>query len=415
MLKHLFIAAAYFLLALAVALVLPALAPGLSPAAGFIAGGVVLVAGAIAHEAWTRFDASELTDYRFEQMRAELDRLRADNLRLDGAIAVLAEGGESKAKQDLDRVVSEVRVLQTLIEQISAREANAARPVDAPAPVSTVGEDGLDDAQVLDIVREGLKRDRVDLYLQPVVSLPQRKTRFYECFSRIRAEDGRVMMPDRYLAVARREGFVGAIDNLLLFRCVQLVRRAQSRNHNVGFFCNISANTLADRAFFSDFVEFMASNTELARNLIFEFSQEDVETHRNEIDEYISRLGRLGFYFSLDRVRDLTKLEIPLLARKRFRYIKIDSAQLLEREAAPAAPAQDAAAREDGESAMPAIVGINVAALKRVLDVHGIDLIAEKIESEQNLIELLDYRIDYGQGYLFGEPRISKDVVATAA
>ncbi len=406
MLKHLFIAAAYFLLALAVALVLPSFAPGISTAAGFIAGGVVLVAGALAHEVWARLDASEISEYRIDNLRTEVERLRVDNMRLDGAIAALVEGGDSKAKKDLDRVVSEVRVLQSLIEQVSTRASAPPKPVaEAPAPR---GEDGLDDGQLLDIVREGLKRDRVDLYLQPIVSLPQRKTRFYECFSRIRDEQGRVVLPERYLEVARREGFVGAIDNLLLFRCVQLVRRAQSRNHNVGFFCNISANTLADRAFFSDFVDFLASNVELSRNLIFEFSQEDVDAHGAEIDEYISRLGRLGFFFSLDRVRDLAKLDIQGLGRKRFKYIKIDAAQLLDREkAVPASDSEDAAA--------PAIIGVNVAALKRVLDVHGIDLIAEKIETEQDLVELLDYRIDYGQGYLFGEPRISKDTAANAA
>ena len=53
------------------------------------------------------------------------------------------------------------------------------------------------------------------------------------------------------------------------------------------------------------------------------------------------------------------------------------------------------------------VVGIDVALLKRTMDLHGIDLIVEKLEEEQNLIELLDYRIDYGQGYLFGEPRLS--------
>lgn len=406
MLKHLFIAAAYFLLALAVALVLPSFAPGISTGAGFIAGGVALVAGALAHEVWARLDAAEVNEYRIDNLRTEVERLRVDNMRLDGAIAALVEGGDSKAKKDLDRVVSEVRVLQSLIEQVSTKASAPQKPVaEASAPK---GEDGFDDNQLLDIVREGLKRDRVDLYLQPVVSLPQRKTRFYECFSRIRDEQGRVVLPERYLEIARREGFVGAIDNLLLFRCVQLVRRAQSRNHNVGFFCNISANTLADRAFFSGFVDFLASNVELSRNLIFEFSQEDVEAQGPEIDEYISRLGRLGFFFSLDRVRDLAKLDIQGLGRKRFKYIKIDSAQLLDRE--KASPASDA---EDGNG--PAIIGVNVAALKRVLDVHGIDLIAEKIESEQDLIELLDYRIDYGQGYLFGEPRISKDVAASAA
>ena len=50
-----------------------------------------------------------------------------------------------------------------------------------------------------------------------------------------------------------------------------------------------------------------------------------------------------------------------------------------------------------------------VGALKQTMDSAGIDLIVEKIETEQMLVELLDYSIDFGQGYLFGEPRLSKE------
>ena len=72
MLKHLLIAAAYFLLALAVALVLPGFVPGLTPATGFIVGGVVLVAGAIAHESFARFEAVDLAENRIYQLRGEI-------------------------------------------------------------------------------------------------------------------------------------------------------------------------------------------------------------------------------------------------------------------------------------------------------------------------------------------------------
>jgi cyclic-di-GMP phosphodiesterase TipF (flagellum assembly factor) len=33
------------------------------------------------------------------------------------------------------------------------------------------------------------------------------------------------------------------------------------------------------------------------------------------------------------------------------------------------------------------------------------DLIVEKIETEEMLLDLLELKIDFGQGYLFGEPR----------
>ena len=41
-------------------------------------------------------------------------------------------------------------------------------------------------------------------------------------------------------------------------------------------------------------------------------------------------------------------------------------------------------------------------------------MIIEEIETEQALIEMLDFNIDLGQGYLFGDPRISKDPTKAA-
>jgi cyclic-di-GMP phosphodiesterase TipF (flagellum assembly factor) len=46
--------------------------------------------------------------------------------------------------------------------------------------------------------------------------------------------------------------------------------------------------------------------------------------------------------------------------------------------------------------------------LLRALRRHRIDLIVEKVEDESRLIDLLDYEIDYGQGYLFGAPRLAR-------
>lgn len=58
----------------------------------------------------------------------------------------------------------------------------------------------------------------------------------------------------------------------------------------------------------------------------------------------------------------------------------------------------------------PDNMGIEIAGadIKKWLDRDGLDLIVEKIKNEKQLVELLDFGIDYGQGYLFGEPRLSR-------
>ena len=43
--------------------------------------------------------------------------------------------------------------------------------------------------------------------------------------------------------------------------------------------------------------------------------------------------------------------------------------------------------------------------LPDLLGRYGIDLIAEKIESEGMVVDLLDYDVKFGQGFLFSPPR----------
>ena len=127
---------------------------------------------------------------------------------------------------------------------------------------------------------------------------------------------------------------------------------------------------------------------ELADDLIFEFSQIDVETHYNEFADNLDRLAKLGFSFSIDRVErlDINFMEI---AKRNFHYTKADTASLIA-----------LASSESGQE--------QVHYLQENLIDSRVTMIVEKIETEPQLVELLDYDIRFGQGYLFGEPRESR-------
>jgi cyclic-di-GMP phosphodiesterase TipF (flagellum assembly factor) len=311
-----------------------------------------------------------------ENARADLEALRA---RMDDL-------------PDAERLSGELKVLQGLLKQLAERKEQAGTPAAAiPAPaVAEAGHRGasvvsMDDEHLLEAIEEALREEAVELYLQPVVSLPQRKRRFYECFSRIVLPDGSVITPEQYIPVAERAGLVAAIDNLLLVRCVQLVRRARRDHLDVGFFCNISNASLTDVDFFQDFIAFMAENRQLAETLIFEFdlasiSAEDYVTRMN-----LQRLRGVGYRFSVDQVADLD-LDLAELARQGFRYVKVNAHLLHEM------------ARGDDPV-------LDMRSFKGALDRHAMDLIVEKIESEDMLLDLLELKVDFGQGYLFGEPR----------
>ena len=245
----------------------------------------------------------------------------------------------------------------------------------------------LSPAEILEIIRGGLEQNRVDLYLQPVVSLPQRKVRFYEVFSRIRHENGTVILPQQYLEVAAAQGLIATIDNFLLFRCIQLVRRVRRDKLEVGFFCNLARHALADQEFFPQLTEFLERNSELAEALVFELSQRDVEDP--DIEPMLADLRTLGFSFSMDNVNAL-ELDFDTLTERRFRFVKIEAGKLLS---------------DKTQSTMP----IHISDLKEANKRAGIDLIAEKVEQEPEVVGLLEFNVDLGQGFLFGEPLPVRD------
>jgi len=405
---HIIIIASYFVLASAVALVAPRVVPGLSADVAPLAAGMVFLACAVAHLMFAQADRNrrlmqELTVVRRQTREIAEDLLNTQTqaLQMRQTVDQAGRAGEQRVSE----MVAEVKVLQGLIEVFSRKqEANALaageiqlaeRPklvaVEGGKAVSAPsGEDfsNVDDPEVIDIVREALRLDRIDVYLQPIVSLPQRKSRYYECYTRIRSEDGTVIGPGQYIGVAEREGMVSAIDNMLLFRCVQLIRRTQKRNYDTAFFCNISRESLGDTAFIGDFVDFVSENPDLAPKLFFEFGQNDIETAPPATIGNLARLADLGFRFSLDQVTHLN-LDIHGLSAKNFRFVKVDASFLLDRNDELVGDI----ARQD---------------IKKMLDRDGLDLIVEKIEDERQVVELLDFEIDYGQGYLFGEPRLSR-------
>ena len=304
---------------------------------------------------------------------------------------------EAKASAQSKKIISELQVLESLMKDFAVKIATKAQeftpgdqiierrtPAGAKNYLDTLGE-----PQLLETIRAALEENRVDLYLQPIVSLPQRKLRFYEALSRLRAEDGAVIMPAQYMKVAAPAGLMSVVDNLLLFRCVQIVRRLTARHKEIGVFCNISGDTLADNEFFPQFLEYMHHNRDLAPHIVFEFSQSAVLKAGSQGDSNLMYLSNLGFALSMDHVETLA-LDFAKLKGLGFRHVKVRADTLT-----------------GGMSDANALVGAED--FKKLLERHGLNLIAERVEDEKTVLQLLDFNVDFAQGYLFGEPRAVRE------
>jgi cyclic-di-GMP phosphodiesterase, flagellum assembly factor TipF len=170
----------------------------------------------------------------------------------------------------------------------------------------------------------------------------------------------------------------------VVFRCVQVVRRLQLKNRDIGLFCNISESTLTDGAVFQQLLDFLDANRAIAPSVVLEFTQSALRSAGPIENESLSALADRGFRFSLDNLQDL-RIEPRDLAARGFRYVKIPGHLLVN----PKDTTGD----------------IHPADLSDLLGRFGIDLIAEKIESEAIVVDLLDCDVRFGQGFLFSPPR----------
>jgi cyclic-di-GMP phosphodiesterase, flagellum assembly factor TipF len=271
--------------------------------------------------------------------------------------------------------------------ELPAPAEDARRAAAAPAPAVAAAETATSrsQAQILAAVKTAVEENRIDIYLQPMVTLPQRKVRFYEAVTRLRDDNDQILTADDFIGIAEAAGLIGRIDHMVMLRCVQVLRRLMVRNKDVGVFCNVAAATLGNPTTFAQCLDFLEANRALAPSFVLEFKQAVFRNLGATETEHLAALAQRGYRFSIDHVTDL-RIEPRELADRGVRFIKVPAALLLDQ-------------RQTSTS------DIHPSDLSDLLGRFGIDLIAERIEGERAVVDLLDYDVRFGQGFLFAPPR----------
>jgi cyclic-di-GMP phosphodiesterase TipF (flagellum assembly factor) len=65
----------------------------------------------------------------------------------------------------------------------------------------------------------------------------------------------------------------------------------------------------------------------------------------------------------------------------------------------------------EGKPALKTLSDIHAADFSAITRRWGVEVIAEKVESERQVVDVLDLDIGYGQGHLFGKPRAIREQV----
>jgi cyclic-di-GMP phosphodiesterase, flagellum assembly factor TipF len=249
--------------------------------------------------------------------------------------------------------------------------------------VVLLAEEAAPPRDISEDLRQAIEANRVDLYVQPVVTVPEREVRYFDAVPRIRTGDDTVIATG-YEDVAERDGLLPRIDNMMLVKSVQLLRRLDADPKLRGVFCNLSLQSLRDPDFFPELVEFLEENSALGDSLTFRLSQPSIQDLGAIELASLRTLGKIGFGFALDQVANLD-LDFAGLRDHFFRFIKVGADTFLDGLEVAKAP-------------------VAAADLTRHLDRFDLKLVIESVVDEESFERLMQAGVELAEGDLFAAP-----------
>lgn len=406
----------------AVAILLPG---GLGAALGLLASGAGLM---LAMQAFERRGLA-----RHEQAMAGLGevkvRLATNAIRLDA----LSQRVQQMPMRDADAVparaaihelTAEVGLLGDLIHQVATTLADhetvlARLPEPAvalPAPVPEVMLDpeaarreraeklAAERAAAAAAAREEAEAERaaligkalgegaLEVHLQPIVSLPQRRTCGYEALARLRLDENTLLLPHEFIETVETRGFGPTLDALVLTRALAIARHLGAKDGGIFVSCNFSNATWNSSRALAALTRILDKYREHTGHLVIEMPQAVFRALDPTSLGLLGAMSANGVRFALDQLVDL-RLDPSALFDRGVRYVK-----------APAALLQ---AHLDGRIQSDIDAGDLATLLARV----SITLVADQVEDNPAAADMIELGAAMGQGQAFSPPRPVKPEV----
>ncbi|MGO4572959.1 EAL domain-containing protein [Microvirga sp. 2TAF3] len=262
-----------------------------------------------------------------------------------------------------------------------------------PLPQRGMEDDDMHRAR---LISQAFEADRIELHLQPVVALPQRKVRFYEALARLQLEDGTIIGPAEFLPHLERLGRAPDFDRRVVGQAIAIARHLVARGSEAIVTVNLSPRSLMVPGFLWSLVRLLEAAPEITGKVVLELPQQGWRMLDAEQREAVLALRDRGVPLSLDQASDMG-FDARMLAEYGIRFVKFTADMILAE-----------AERDEGRE-------IGVRDFASLLRRAGIKLVAERVEREEMVPALIELGVPLAQGFVFAAPRAVRAEVLAAA
>jgi len=238
-------------------------------------------------------------------------------------------------------------------------------------------------------IKDALRDNRIEAFLQPIVSLPSGRVAFYEALCRLKRVDGSYIAPAAFLSHAERFGLMSAIDG----RMVDLAQGLLKERDDLKILVNLSASSFDDDNLLDHLRTILA--TVPAGSLGIEITEHVAMTDLAHATSELHTLKELGALVAIDDFgTGFSSFEH--LRRLPADFVKVGNGFI---EGLGADPVNDAIL--DGIVATAGALSMRV--------------IAEGVETRATAALLQARKIPYAQGYLYARPLPADEVLGGEA
>lgn len=281
----------------------------------------------------------------------------------------------------LDTVDGQVGALRNVASALRAPAAD----LDESDEIDDPADDHGYDRGLLAQIAGAVEAARIDIYLDPILGLDDRKARHFEVSVRLRNDDGELLDPREFGQVMRGTGLGPRIEAHTFTESIQLAGQFAARGADASLFANLSAESLRDGGFHDALAGALTPDVALASRLVMSVAQSEVRSFGPAHWDALAAMAQTGLRYALVDVVDLD-VDFEAIKRRGFDFVRLDAQVFLDGLPAP-----------HGE--------VPAADLCRYLSRLGFSMIVGRIADERQLVKVLGFGALLGQGRLFGAPR----------
>lgn len=234
-----------------------------------------------------------------------------------------------------------------------------------------------------DFLRNAMREDRIEAFLQPIVEMRAGDVVAYESLARIRDGDAYITAGD-FIEVAEELGMSRDLDRAIFHKALSHLKAIVQDRPNTKMFFNLSARSFADSAWMRSLPALVQQQGISCSNVVLEITEREALPHLNQVKAIIDELRQHKIAFALDDFGSgfSSFMYLKYLA---VDYVKIEGSFVRQ------------IAMDDRDRIM-------VQHIHQMAREFGLKTVAEFVEDEETAKILTQMGVDYAQGYYYGRP-----------